>query len=89
MSDEECRRAVELTDYFSILPAFRGIYHDIPYDYEDRVNDEVKQPYISSEQAPLSVAKIRHFLRSNGLLEQSPPAQTRRYWPGDKEQQEK
>ena len=31
MSDEETRRTIELNKFFSVLPAFRGIYSDIKY----------------------------------------------------------
>jgi FlaA1/EpsC-like NDP-sugar epimerase len=86
MSAEETRRAVELERYFSVLPAFRGIYQDIAYDYEGIVSDKVTNPYISAEEAPLSVAEIRAFLKKNDLL--APPAEKAdaRYWPGDKKE---
>ena len=29
MSEEETGRAIELPNYFSVLPAFKGIYEDI------------------------------------------------------------
>jgi FlaA1/EpsC-like NDP-sugar epimerase len=69
MSQEETRRAVELKDYFSVLPAFRGVYHDIDYDYADVVSGEVTRPYISAEEQSMDVAGIKHFLRENGLLD--------------------
>lgn len=86
MSDEETRRAVEMENYFSVMPAFRGIYNDIPYDYPGIVNQTVNNPYISANETPLSVAEIKHFLRDKGLL--NPPVDTtsQRYWPGDKEE---
>lgn len=88
MSDEETRRAVELRHYFSILPAFRGIYHEIPYDYPDRSSRVVTRPYISSEETPLTVTEIRALLVNNNLLDPSSLPQRSRYWPGDKEAQE-
>jgi FlaA1/EpsC-like NDP-sugar epimerase len=69
MSQEETRRAVELKDYFSVLPAFRGVYHDIAYDYPDVVSGEVTRPYISAEERSMDVAGIKRFLRENGLLD--------------------
>lgn len=86
MSTEETRRALELKHYFSVIPAFRGIYHDIMYDYPDTISDSVTNPYVSAEEIPLTVADIRRFLMDNELLGK-PSEKTRdRYWPGDKEQ---
>jgi len=86
MSCEEVRRAIELDRYFSILPAFRGIYHDYDYDYDDVINETVVQPYVSEEESPLSVEEIRALLREYNLL--TPPEEdiSLRYWPGDKEE---
>ena len=85
MSTEETRRAVELERYFSVLPAFRGIYHDIAYDYTDVVSTNITNPYISAQEQPLSITEIRAFLRRNGLLATPAEATSARYWPGDKE----
>jgi len=86
MSPEETRRALELKQYFSVMPAFRGIYHNIAYDYPDIVTDQVTNPYVSAEETPLSVSVIRAFLKENALL--GTPSETikARYWPGDKEE---
>jgi len=86
MNEEEIRRAVELDSYFSVLPAFRGIYRDIEYDYEGIVNATVDDPYISAKQKALSVSDIRRLLVQYGLCEAPVDNdQTQRYWPGDKE----
>ena len=87
MSDEETRRAVELKDYFSVLPAFRGIYGEIDYDYPGVVSTTVTKPYVSSSESCLSRAELRQFLLSNHLLDESGTNETGslRYWPGDKE----
>ncbi len=87
MSQEETRRSVELKDYFSVLPAFRGVYKSIDYDYPDLVNELVDDPYISAEQPAMSIEELRDFLVSNNLLssdmvDQETPV--KRYWPGDK-----
>ncbi len=86
MSDEETRRALELGDYFSVLPAFRGIYEDIDYSYDDIVSDDVTDPYISSEQGYLTVPEIITMLNKYNLL--TPPYEktSQRYWPGDKKE---
>jgi len=86
MSQEEMRRAVDLRRYFSILPAFRGIYHEISYDYGDLVSDRVLNPYVSANEAPLSVLQIRQMLTDYKLLGQPTHAASTRYWPGDKEE---
>lgn len=86
MSDEETRRALELKKYFAVLPAFRGIYQNIDYSYDDQISSSVSNPYISARERPLSIDEIRTLLREYGLL--APPAQAMnaRYWPGDKEE---
>lgn len=86
MSQEETRRAVELEKYFAVLPAFRGIYQEIPYKYDGVVTSKVTNPYISAEEAPLSIAEIRVFLKQNGLLQTPFEKSVQRYWPGDKEE---
>jgi len=84
MSHEELRRTIELKSYFSVLPAFRGIYHDINYNYTDIINTVVTDPYTSEHQQPLTIEEIKDFLEKYNLLE-SPVEQTeQRYWPGDK-----
>lgn len=86
MSLEETRRAVELTSYFCVLPAFRGLYRDISYDYPDMVSDKIDDPYVSSEDKAIDPEALRILLTENGLLD---PGNIRkdhpdsRYWPGD------
>jgi FlaA1/EpsC-like NDP-sugar epimerase len=86
MSDEEIRRSLELKDYFSVLPAFRGMYSAINYDYEDVVSTEVDNPYNSAHEPALTQDELRKFLLDNKILEGADldvvPGQ--RYWPGDK-----
>jgi len=85
MSLEETRRAVELENYFSVLPAFRGIYRNIDYSYPDILSDLVTNPYVSSVESSLSVAEMRDMLNDFGLINPKPKAKlTSRYWPGDK-----
>ncbi|KPV39042.1 capsule biosynthesis protein CapD [Thiohalorhabdus denitrificans] len=86
MSDEETRRSVELPRYFAVLPAFRGIYHDIPYDYPEVVTEEVTNPYVSAREPAESPDWIQGFLERNGLLGEPEEETARRYWPGDKEE---
>lgn len=86
MSPEETRRAVELSNYFAVLPAFRGIYHDIDYTFSDLISTEVTNPYISADEQPLSLEEIREFLLKRKLLGAPAEATDYRYWPGDKEE---
>jgi FlaA1/EpsC-like NDP-sugar epimerase len=87
MSDEETRRTVELDQFFSILPAFRGIYSNINYDYPRIISDLVEDPYVSEQQVCLTVDEIRSFLSNNNLLSAfNVDTKDTRYWPGDKEQ---
>ena len=85
MSLEETGRAVELDDFFSVLPAFRGIYHDIDYDYANIVSDHIENPYVSMHEQPLAIDQIRQLLNSYDLLGMPEEQSTSRYWPGDKE----
>ena len=84
MSHEELRRTIELKSYFSVLPAFRGIYHDINYNYTDIINTVVTNPYTSEHQQPLTVEEIKDFLKKYNLLESPIEQSEQRYWPGDK-----
>lgn len=86
MSPEETRRALELELYFSVLPAFRGIYNDISYDYKDIVTKDVTNPYVSEDVKALTVDEIKVFLKENKLLGEPEESTDKRYWPGDKEE---
>lgn len=86
MSDEETRRAIELENYFSVLPAFRGFHRNIEYEYDSVVNEEVDDPYISSEAAMMTQTQIKDFLLENKLLDLPENPFGERYWPGDKEE---
>ncbi len=84
MSGEETRRAMELHDYFVVLPAFRGIYRKIEYLYPDIVSNQVERPYISADGPFMNLEEIRAFLEKNNLLDVATdealhPAE--RYWP--------
>ena len=90
MSNEETRRAKELQRYFSVLPAFSGLYRNIHYNYSDVVSSEVDNAYVSSSEAKLSLPEIKDFLYKNKLLSRSLEQKKhpdRRYWPGDKEEE--
>mgnify|MGYP003975780815 FL=1 len=87
MSDEDTRRTIELDKFFSVLPAFRGIYSDIDYNYSTIVSELVEDPYVSEQQTSLTVEEVKDFLRNNKLLlDANVNEQNARYWPGDKEE---
>jgi FlaA1/EpsC-like NDP-sugar epimerase len=68
MNSEEVSRAIELEKFFSILPAFRGVYSDINYNYSKIVTKKVVDPYVSELQNSLTVSEIKKFLNENKLL---------------------
>ena len=68
MNIEETRRAVELKDYFAVIPAFRSIYRDIEYNYPDIVSQTVTNPYNSANEQPMTRDELKSFLVSNQLL---------------------
>ena len=86
MSQEETRRAVELERYFAVLPAYRGIYHLIEYDYSSTVSTDVTNPYVSETEPAMTQEELIALLHENGLLEvDTESGMPQRYWPGDKE----
>lgn len=69
MNIEETRRTVELENYFSVLPAFRGVALTVDYSYPNSVSNIVDRAYVSSEEVPLTKDEIKQFLRANSLLD--------------------
>jgi FlaA1/EpsC-like NDP-sugar epimerase len=68
MNSEETRRTMELERYFVVLPAFKGLYRKINYEYPDLVSDTVNEAYNSISQPYLSHQKIFEFLSNNDLF---------------------
>lgn len=68
MSTEETRRAIELESYFSIMPAFRNLYHNVEYNYRSVGKKNVSGSYVSSNERPMSVLEIREFLVEKKIL---------------------
>lgn len=92
MSDEETRRAIELKNYFSVVPAFTGFFSETEFRYEDTVSNKVTNPYISSNEECMTKSELKQFLVGNNLLQTGTLAHSEmesRYWPGDKEEQSK
>ena len=69
MSDEETRRTVELEEMFAVMPAFRSVYEDIAYDYDDLVNSDVTDPYVSSPDNSMSLEALRLYCLQHDLLQ--------------------
>ena len=87
MSEEETGRALELERYFAVLPAFRGIYRNISYEFESLISNSVDNPYISKNLTALNKQQLRQYLIENELLDVSDKIYIHpqhRYWPGDK-----
>lgn len=82
MSSEESRRAIELDDYFVILPAFKSLYKEILYEYESVVKEEITLPYNSQNEKPLDKASLKAFLHSHNLLSEDVVFKpSERFWP--------
>ncbi|WBF66277.1 polysaccharide biosynthesis protein [Desulfovibrio subterraneus] len=62
MTIEETRRAVELDDYFVVTPAFRNVYQNLGYEYPNVISDDVKKPYHSGHETPMTDKEIYDFL---------------------------
>ena len=69
MNQEETRRTVELEEYFAILPAFRNIYKNINYEFDDLVSEDVSEPYISANEDLLDRGEILQILENYKLLD--------------------
>jgi FlaA1/EpsC-like NDP-sugar epimerase len=68
MSSEETGRAVELDNYFSVLPAFKDLYREIKYEYDGFISSEVTNPYISQDEPVMSKKELLIFLKDSKLL---------------------
>lgn len=69
MSEEETRRTVELDEMFSVMPAFRSVYEDIAYDYDDLISETVDEAYVSSPDNSMKLEELRKYVRDHRLLE--------------------
>lgn len=71
MNQEETRRAWELDRYFIVLPAFRSLYRNIDYTYNNIINKKVSNPYQSNIETPLSKDELANFLKENRIIKES------------------
>jgi FlaA1/EpsC-like NDP-sugar epimerase len=69
LTGEETRRALELTEYFVVRPAFTPVYSRIHYEYPGLRSQKVDRPYVSVEEPKLAPPEIQRLLDKTGLLE--------------------
>jgi len=82
MSMEETRRSLELSRYFVVIPAFKGLYRNIDYSYSDIVSEQVDNPYHSGRHSPMDIIELDNYLTDNNLLlEENNAHPDERYWP--------
>lgn len=62
LSEEEVRRTVETSNFFVVLPAFKGVYETIEYRYADQRKGRVDRAYNSSVVPLMDRAAIAKFL---------------------------
>ena len=70
MNEEEIRRTLELDRFFSVLPAFKMVYHQIEYDYEGDTGRPVDRPYNSALEPALDREALSAYLRRHGVLDE-------------------
>jgi len=69
MSEEERTRSLELKDMFVITPAFKAIYDQINYEYDEIVSNHVNKTYISANETPMSKEQLKKYLMANRVLD--------------------
>jgi FlaA1/EpsC-like NDP-sugar epimerase len=62
LSSEEKKRAIELNEFYSIIPAFQGTYRKIKYNYPKMINKKVSSEYNSKKSKLLSKNQIKKLL---------------------------
>jgi len=68
MSSEETQRAIELSEYFCILPAFEQKHVKAKRKYPKIINKQVNNPYISQKEKKLSVKEIKNKIKEYNLI---------------------
>jgi FlaA1/EpsC-like NDP-sugar epimerase len=64
MTSEETRRAIELTDYFCVYPAFSRKARSDGEAYIDLVSRQVTKPYVSEDEPKMPIEDIKKLIRS-------------------------
>ncbi len=67
INDEEVRRTVEIDDFFSVLPAFQGVYNNIEYNYKDG-QEKVDRIYRSDKETSMSLEELKNYLIAKKLI---------------------
>jgi FlaA1/EpsC-like NDP-sugar epimerase len=71
MTEEEVGRTKELPKMFAILPALRGFYQSIEYNYKNILPEvDHRRPYISNLETPMTIEEIKAFLENCGILDE-------------------
>ncbi|RJR46504.1 MAG: polysaccharide biosynthesis protein [Deltaproteobacteria bacterium] len=74
MTEEEVGRTKELPTMFAILPALRGYYQKIEYNYQNLLPEvENRRPYISNLEIPMTIEEIKAYLEDYGILDEFLP----------------
>jgi FlaA1/EpsC-like NDP-sugar epimerase len=68
LNEEEVRRAVELENYYAVVPAF-GISESVTYDYPGSRAVSGLHAYNSEKDPPLSLDALQQLLKRSRLLE--------------------
>ena len=71
LSDEEVHRTIELEQFYAIIPAFKGIYHSINYDYDSIINQQVERPYNSAIETAMTRDELNKYIVEHQLLEEA------------------
>ncbi len=69
MSDEETGRSLELIDMFAVTPAFKSIYKNINYQYDNIVSERVDRSYVSATEECMGIDAIKKYLQDNKVLD--------------------
>jgi len=81
MSDEECRRTIELENFFAVKPAYDAQYKDVAYEY-DEPHRPVTKPYNSSIETKMTQEELKKFLIDVKILEEKASFNPdKRFWP--------
>ena len=67
INDEEVRRTVEIDSFFSVLPAFKGIYAEEDYQYIAN-QKKVNKIYRSDKEESMSVEELKQYLITKKLV---------------------
>lgn len=70
LTEEEVRRTVEMENFFSVLPAFRNVYAEIDYNYQNIETTPATEVYNSGNHECMTDDQITDFLLRPGVLDE-------------------